>query len=200
MIDLLPAVLWLAVPAVLGGVSHMVVVKKDLFPALKVPLDGGATLGGRRLFGDNKTWRGALYMVAASTLAGLAQAPLAGWAEGAGLDLVGYARVGAKVGLGAAGGYALVGLLQGVGYVLGELPNSFVKRRIDITPGKTGAGPLGALFFLVDQADSIVGFLLVACVVWVPPLRVAVAIVFWLTALHIALNLLLYLARVRRNV
>ncbi len=200
MLDLLPAVLWFAVPAVLGGVSHMVVVKKDLFRVLKVPLDAGATFRGRRIFGDNKTWRGAVYMVVASTLAGLAQAPLAGWAEAAGLDLVGYARVGARVGLGAAGGYALIGLLEGVGYVLGELPNSFLKRRLDIVPGKTGAGALGALFFLLDQADSVLGFFLVAWVVWVPPLRVAVAIVLWLTALHVVLNLLLYLARIRRNV
>ena len=89
---------------------------------------------------------------------------------------------------------------MGIGYVLGELPNSFVKRQLDITPGKTGGGPLGALFFLVDQADSILGSFLVGWIVWVPPLRVAAAIVLWLTALHIVLNVLLYLARVRRNV
>jgi hypothetical protein len=50
---------------VLGAyVAHAPVLTLDLLPWLARPLDGGATLRGRRLFGDNKTWRGALVMFA----------------------------------------------------------------------------------------------------------------------------------------
>ena len=41
----------------------------DLLKPLKRPIDGGATFRGRRLFGDNKTWRGALMMTTGPTAA-----------------------------------------------------------------------------------------------------------------------------------
>ena len=56
----------------------------------------------------------------------------------------------------AATGYAVVNAVLGLGYVLGELPNSFAKRRVKIQPGKTIGGVLGALFFVLDQADSVI--------------------------------------------
>jgi hypothetical protein len=48
---------------VLGApVAHAPVLKWDLLAGLARPLDGGACLRGRRIFGDNKTWRGAAVM------------------------------------------------------------------------------------------------------------------------------------------
>ena len=50
--------LWLAVPVIVAGLVHLVVLRLDLLPGLRrLPIDGGATFRGRRLFGDNKTWR-----------------------------------------------------------------------------------------------------------------------------------------------
>src|SRR5439155_26163148 len=58
--------------AVLGApIVHAPVLALDLLQGLKRPLDGGATIGGRRLFGDNKTWRGAIFMAAGPALAAL---------------------------------------------------------------------------------------------------------------------------------
>ena len=57
--------------AVLGApILHAPVLALDLFKALKRPLDCGATIGGRRIFGDNKTWRGAIFMVGGSGAGG----------------------------------------------------------------------------------------------------------------------------------
>ena len=56
--------LWVFVPALGAAILHGPVLALDLFKPLKRPLDFGATLGGERLFGDNKTWRGAIFMTA----------------------------------------------------------------------------------------------------------------------------------------
>ena len=52
------------------------------------------------------------------------------------------------------------GALIGTAYIAGELPNSLVKRQLDIAPGAAARGPLKALFWLVDQADSAVSILI----------------------------------------
>ena len=56
--------LWVFVPVLGAAILHGPVLAFDLFKPLKRPLDFGATVGGERLFGDNKTWRGALFMIA----------------------------------------------------------------------------------------------------------------------------------------
>jgi hypothetical protein len=64
--------LWLFL-AVLGApLLHAPVLRWNLLPALARPLDGGRRWHGRRLLGDNKTWRGALCMTAGVVLATLA--------------------------------------------------------------------------------------------------------------------------------
>lgn len=193
---------WLAAPVALTGILHMVVVKKDLFRALKVPIDGGATLGGERIFGDNKTWRGLVFMIAGSAALGALQGVLGGpWAERTGaapLDFSAPARAGRDA-LGLAAGYALVNAVLGLGYALGELPNSFVKRRIGIDPGKTSRGALGGAFLVVDQADSVVAALGIAALAFSIAWQVFVAGVIALTLLHLVINAALYFGGLRKN-
>ena len=48
----------------------------------------------------------------------------------------------------------------GLGFMLGELPNSFVKRQLDIAPGAAPRGRLAAATsIVVDRLDSILGML-----------------------------------------
>ena len=64
--------LWLFL-AVLGApLLHAPVLRWNLLAALARPLDGGRCWRGRRLLGDNKTWRGALCMTAGVVLATVA--------------------------------------------------------------------------------------------------------------------------------
>lgn len=150
--------LWFSLPVILAGLTHIAAIRLDWLPALaRVPLDGGCTVRGRRLLGANKTLRGALVMVAATVLATAALA----WAGGAvhrELSVADLQRNQAW----------LWGLLLGLGYVVGELPNSFIKRQLDIPPGAAPRHRWRALFWTLDQADSLIGILVVLAFVWRP--------------------------------
>ena len=152
--------LWLALPVIVAGLVHLVVLKLDLLPALRRrPIDGGATFRGRRLFGDNKTWRGAIVTIASTTVTAwlLAALDACCWQLP---SLVPFAKT-----------HPIAwGLLLGTGYIVGELPNSFLKRQIGIGPGASGSGLAGRAFWVVDQLDSLVGMLVFVSPVWHPPL------------------------------
>ena len=130
------------------------------------PVDGGRTFRGRRLFGDNKTVRGFVVMPLATGLAFLSVWLLAGNSS-AGLWAL------------TAPQYGGLGVLAGTGFMLGELPNSFIKRQLGITPGAPADGRvLRPLFFLIDRLDSAAGVLVaLALVVTVPPATVAYVLV-----------------------
>jgi hypothetical protein len=201
MSSLIGPVFWLALAVALTGVLHMVVVMVDLWPALKRPLDGGKSLGGKRIFGDNKTWRGVVFMVVGSAGLGFVQGAFGGvWAASSGVELIDFGAIGGGDGwLAYAVGYAEVNAVFGLGYALGELPNSFLKRRIDITPGKTGSGLLGGFFFLLDQADSVLAALALGTVVFGIGWDAVLVGTVCLTGLHLFINGALYLTKVRKN-
>jgi len=105
------------------------------------PIDGGRTMGGRRLLGDGKTWRG----TAVGTLAGVALAlALTAVAPDAG-DLVRTPLP--EFPLSAAVGLAL-------GAMCGDIAASFLKRRT----GRERGAPFPGL----DQLDFVVGALALA--------------------------------------
>jgi CDP-archaeol synthase len=191
-------VMWLAAPIIVTGVLHMVVVKNRWLPSLAVPLDGGRSFRGERIFGDNKTWRGVVVMVTLGAAAGALQGALLG---GYCVSLSSLQDVAllSPTPLGYALQYAVVQTLMGVGYVLGELPNSFLKRRLSIAPGKTGSSVIGKMFFFVDQADSVVVGLLMGAAVFPFGWRLTLAAIAVLTGVHLLLNALLFVVGVRKN-
>ena len=91
---------------------------------------------------------------------------------------------------------ALAGMLLGAGFVLGELPNSFLKRQLGVAPGAHG----GVWHAVLDQVDSIIGALLLLSVVWVAPPRVWVTGFLLGTGLHMAVNGIFVLVGVKRTV
>ncbi|HSN15216.1 MAG TPA: CDP-archaeol synthase, partial [Anaeromyxobacteraceae bacterium] len=150
MASLVAGSLWLAAPATVACVLHMVVVKRGIAAALAVPLDGGRTFRGRPLLGGNKTWRGVVVVVAGTALLGALQGWLLGaWAARLGLGIVDYGAAFGALGpapLPLGWGYALVNAALGAAYVAGELPNSFLKRQLDVAPGGRPVGRWRALF------------------------------------------------------
>jgi CDP-diglyceride synthetase len=160
-------------------VLHAPVLRWDLLKPLKRPLDGRRTYRGRRLFGDNKTWRGALCMTT-----GVVIATVLLWQWGWWLDqLPGAVRASSPL---------IVGLLVGLGTVMGELPNSFLKRQLDIAPGTRRHSPAGAALAVLDQGDLVLGIWVLLMPVWVMPVwLVAVAFVA-ISAIHAVINVIGY--------
>ena len=166
--------LWLALPVIAAGLVHLAVMKLNLLPGLRrLPIDGGLTVRGRRLFGDNKTWRGVVVTVGTTTVAAWLLAHLHDccWPLP---TLVPFAET-----------YPLAwGLLLGTGYIVGELPNSFAKRQLGIAPGAYGQGASGRVFWVVDQLDSLAGMLLFIAPVWRPSLGLLALIVAIMLVAH----------------
>jgi len=167
------SLLWIAVPIIAAGLVHLMVLKFDLLPGLRRrPIDGGLTFRGRRLFGDNKTWRGAFVTIATTTLAAWTLARLSAccWH----LPILAPFAVSHPLAW---------GLLLGVGYILGELPNSFAKRQLGIAPGASGQGLAGRVFWVIDQLDSLAGMLIVIAPIWRPsPALLATIVAIMLVA------------------
>jgi hypothetical protein len=141
----------------LAGIVQAAWLSSPRLRSLHWPIDGHRTFRGRRIFGDNKTARGFVVMPAASGLAFLL------------LSLVSNVHA---TGLWPFSPleYGALGSVAGLGFMAGELPNSFVKRQLDIQPGEPGGGSLRrAIFLVVDRLDSVAGVLLaMATVVAVP--------------------------------
>ena len=167
---------WLCLPLILGGITHVVVIKRNVLPSLaRLRLDGGMKLRGRDLFGANKTVRGAVVMICAtmfwtSILDGIQAA----------LNLDANLRY---IPIDQLGSLSL-GFLLGSAYIVGELPNSLVKRQLNIHPGSAASGPLQKLFWLVDQVDSTVVVLAVLCFVKTPNLEVYLILIGFTLVLH----------------
>ncbi len=169
---------------------HGLCIRFGWLSALARPVDGGATFRGRPLFGANKTFRGIAAVALGSGAALYAQAR---WGHGVDalrtLELVDYAALPA----------AALGLALGAAAMLGELPNSFVKRQLGIGPGQHASGAREVVFWVADQIDLLVGaWLVLALVVPVTPLRVALSVALFLVV-HQALSLAGHRLGMRRS-
>lgn len=130
----------------LAGVAQTAWFASPLSSAFAIPIDGGRRVRGRRVFGTNKTLRGFVVMVPAAGLSFALLAALAGRSREELWPL-------------SLSSYALLGAWAGFGFMAGELPNSFLKRQLDIEPGASTAGWQGVLHFLLDRFDSGIGML-----------------------------------------
>ena len=159
-------------------------LRSELSKRFSAPIDVGRVFRKRRIFGDNKTWRGFIAIVPAVALAFVAFRVLFAVMPGNLLDGLWQLTILQ---------YAALGCLVGIGFMLGELPNSFVKRQFDIPPGGQPIQPFAhRLGFLVDRFDSIIGgILFLACVVPVP-IATFLYILLLGPVIHLAFNVLLY--------
>ena len=140
---------WMITPVLFAGLGQVLVLKTGLLAGVATPLDRGVKWRGKPLFGPLKTWRGVIIMTTLSALVSSAQAEAARRSEGLrALSPFDYKRINPW----------FLGLALGLGYCLAELPNSFVKRRLDIAPADT-TERWAWVQYLVDQSDSVAGCL-----------------------------------------
>jgi len=142
-------------PLFMGLIFHGLCIKFGWLRSLAVPIDRGALVRGRPLFGANKTYRGVI-AVALGSAAGYAMQSLVPDLQPTVLRAFSAFSV-------ASFGFAL-----GAAAMLSELANSFLKRQLDIAPGAPGGGPATFFFYVLDQVDFLLGAWLVVWP-WVAP-------------------------------
>jgi CDP-2,3-bis-(O-geranylgeranyl)-sn-glycerol synthase len=159
-------------------------LKSQFSKRFQRPLDGGRTLRGVRIFGDNKTWRGFIAIV-----------------PGVGIAFVLFRILFAAFPYHILGGlwplsilqFGLLGCLVGIGFMLGELPNSFMKRRLGVPPGEAPETSTARwICFLVDRFDSILGGMLVLALVVPVPFLTWCYIFLFGPFIHLGFNVLLF--------
>ncbi len=175
--------LFLMATFVLAGCAHVAWLASPWSQRFMIPLDGGRTFRGRRLFGANKTVRGFMVMVPATALAFIVGAQVAARGNPQAIGLWPL----------SPSGYAWLGALAGLGFMLGELPNSFIKRQLDIAPGTISPHRAAAAWQLVaDRLDSGLG-MLVALNLAVPVPRGTWALVLFVGwTLHWSFSVVLF--------
>ena len=82
----------------------------------------------------------------------------------------------------------LLGGLLGLGVVVGELPNSFLKRQLRVAPGARGQGVSGLLMSIFDQGDFAPVLWLLLAPLWVMPFGDLLLAFVTVVAVHLALN------------
>lgn len=152
------------IPLAIAGTLHMVVVKNNLLPQLAIPVN-------KQWFGASKTWRGFLFMPLFTFLGFYVVFMLFKLgSEQISFDISRYSPIE-------------LGLMLGFAYVLAELPNSFIKRRMGIPAGELPQKNK-ILFIMTDQLDSVIGCGLVYVIVFGMPFTTFICLV--LIGLYIA--------------
>lgn len=163
--SLLFASLWLFIPAGIANVTPIFAARVPGLQKFDLPVDLGRSAGGTRLLGSNKTWRGLIVGVAAASLVfWLQHLAVASWAP--------LANIVDNHGMPTLLPYWLLGPLLGLGALLGDIVESFFKRRSRIPPGHP--------WFPYDQVDFILGAATLSVLVIMLPVAIyAVGLLLW---------------------
>lgn len=157
-------------PLIVTNILHMLLVKLDYFSAWTIPLS-------IRYFGKNKTWRGFLFV------------PIVNAAI---LMLIKY-MIEIEIQQ-----TFLLGFFFGLAYVLFELPNSFLKRKLGIQSG--GQHPRFKITFSVlDKMDSALGVALVYFLLGFAHLEYVIILFLFNSLIHALLSYLLVLLNMKKS-
>lgn len=168
MDELVRHIIVVIVPLVVANSLHMVVVKRNLmgFTNESIWIWG---------FGRNKTWRGFLFVPTVNALI--------------------VAAIGLIVPTGAETP-ALLGFILGLAYMISELPNSFLKRRLGLPPGETH-GRFGLAFSIIDKTDSAIGVVLAYVLLGHATWQTGLWLLLIASLTHVAVSLLLVALRIK---
>jgi CDP-2,3-bis-(O-geranylgeranyl)-sn-glycerol synthase len=171
LVDVLVVAFWAMLPAYVPNNAAVLVGGGP-------PIDGGRTMGGRRLLGDGKTWLGTAGGIAAGALLATLQNAVA-------------PRILSTMPVGSLPQFPLaVAVALPAGAMLGDIAASFLKRR--------SGRERGAAFPGLDQLDFVLGALALAFVAapgWFGQtftLPVLATVLFITPVLHVGTNIVAY--------
>ena len=168
MIELFTHLLIVLVPLILTSILHMLAVKKKWLKVFQIPI-------WRTGFGENKTWRGVIFVPSVNALFLL--------------------FISSIFQLHLAHPF-LLGHILGLSYVLFELPNSFLKRKAGIKAGGHHRDHK-YLFYILDKTDSSFGVTLTYFLVTGITLKMALALFLINSTTHAAIAFVLVKLRIK---
>lgn len=177
------SVAYLLFPIVIGAIFHGLCMKFSLLELFVIPIDHKKTFRGRRIFGKNKTYRGPIALGIGSIFGFFLQKELFHWwlPDIQLIEILDYENLSS----------VCFGFLLGFVTMLGELPNSFLKRQLGYSSGEAPKGKFGFFFFFLDQVDLLLGFWLV--MYFFIPIRISY-IIYSIIIVYVIHLLITYLA------
>ncbi|HSX45241.1 MAG TPA: CDP-archaeol synthase [Candidatus Saccharimonadales bacterium] len=162
---------WFFLPAGVANMTPPIANKIPLLAKWNTPMDFGRSFRGKRIFGDNKRWRGLVF--------GTLMAGLVGGFEYSYLVALDAGHLIAT--------FVLLGILMGLGALTGDAIASFFKRQLKIDSGKS--------WFPFDQTDYIIGGILFSYPVFHYTVRQMVLILSIYFGLHLLIAYIGYLLK-----
>lgn len=181
--DLILFALWFFLPAGLANAAPVFAAKLPVLKHWNTPLDFGLKFRGKRIFGDNKTWRGLFFGIFIATVTlGLQVWAFNhfGWAEDI-ANNINYFILPVYI----------LGPLFAIGALGADALESFFKRQRGIKPGKS--------WFPFDQLDYIVGGLIASFFVIELTLEEYLAVMVVWFCLHLISVYIGYMLGIRQD-
>ncbi len=150
------------------------VIFKNNFKKLAIPIDFG-----KNIFGKNKTYRGLIVGILLAIIIACLQSILYQSNLFKNLSFINYSN------------WLLIGFLFGFGALFGDLIESFIKRRLNIKPGKS--------FFPWDQLDFVFGALIFISFKVNLTFKMVLTIILISFVGHILINHLAYYLKIRKE-
>jgi CDP-2,3-bis-(O-geranylgeranyl)-sn-glycerol synthase len=169
--------MWIFAPAAYANMSPVIANNLPFLKGFNTPLDFGKTFRGKRVFGDNKTYRGILSGVVMAIIIVTIEIILArsfSWPSqiSQGIDYTSFATLS-------------LGVALGLGAGLGDAVESFFKRQAEIKPGDN--------WVPFDQIDFMLGAFILSFPLLTLPLSVYLATFIATLLLHPTFNIISWL-------
>lgn len=157
-------------PLVFSNVIHIIIVKNNIFNILSKPIS-------KTLFGINKTWRGFLIVPILNMFFVFA--------------IVNIYKLVIDYPL-------IIGFVLGLTYMLSELPNSFIKRKLNIPSGGFHK-KYKTLFAIIDKTDASFGVAFVYFLFNFVNCQTAIFIFIINSLTHVIISILLVKLKIKKS-
>lgn len=175
MIDTIVFALWFFLPAGLANAAPVFANKIPVLNTWKTPVDFGGHFRGKRILGDNKTWRGFTFGILIALLTFALQQYIYTHSQTV-QDVIALNYTDLSLWFGA---------ILGIGALGGDALESFAKRQFGVQSGES--------WFPFDQLDYIIGVILISSLfITLSPAQNAAIIVVWFS-MHLISSYIGYL-------
>jgi len=164
-------------PAYFANMAPVMI--KDSFKELKVPVDLNTKLNKHYIFGRHKTFRGLIFGILFAIIVAFIQYLLFNFDFFRLISFIDYSN------------WLLIGFLLGTGVVIGDLVESFFKRRFDLKPGRS--------FIPWDQLDFVIGSIIFIYPFYKLTLTQIITILILSFALHVFVNHTAHYLKIRKE-